>query len=159
MNNDTDLQRHVLARLELEPKLDTKQIVVSVQDGVVALAGSVETEDDRSMAERTVKLVPGVKGLIDDLRVGNTPDRPRTDAELAAAGASALQWLTTIPPEKVSITVHNAWLRLEGTVECSHQKETIEDLMWHLSGVRGVDNQITVGAPAAARAAVLLTPR
>jgi len=145
MNNDINLQTHVLTRLEFEPKLDAKQINVFVREGIVTLAGSVETDEDRIIAERTVKLIPGVRGLIDDLRVGNAAELPRTDAELSAAGAAALEWLTTIPPGTISITVHNAWFKVEGTVESPHQKATIEELMWRLPGVRGVDNRITVG--------------
>jgi osmotically-inducible protein OsmY len=153
MKTDTDLQRNVRARLELEPKLDTEQIGVSVRDGVVTLAGRVDAEEDRTATERTVKLVAGVRGVIDDLRVPDLQEPLRTDSDLATAGASALQWLTTIPPERVSITVHDAWLKLQGSVEYPHQRATLEDLMWNLPGVKGVENLITVQSQPAVSAA------
>ncbi len=151
MKSDSDLKSEVLNRLELEPKIDAASLGVSVQEGVVTLRGVVDSEDDRTLAERAVILMDGVKGLNDDeLHVGRSVRTRPTDAQLESAATDVIQWLTTISPEALKITARSGWLKLEGKVEWRHQARTIEDLVRQLPGVRGVENQLTVQSPRAA---------
>lgn len=68
----------------------------------------------------------------------------RADTELAAAAVDAVKWLTTIPVEAVRVTAHNGWLELEGEVQWSHQRQTLEEVTRHLPGVEGVSNHVQI---------------
>src|SRR5512139_4323979 len=95
MNSDLQLKEQVLSRLELEPKIDVAALGVSVEDGVVTLRGSVETENDRVSTERVVRELRGVKGVKgDELRVKSQLCTRPSDAELQAAACDAMDWLT-----------------------------------------------------------------
>ncbi len=148
MKSDIDLKREVQARLEFDPRLDVAGVGFSVQDGVVTLQGSLSSREARSATERAVKLVPGVKGLVDRIKVGSPEPEPPTDAEVAAVAKEAIQWLTTIPSEGVGVSVREGWVTLRGTVESQHQRETLEDVMRHLPQVKGVNDLLKLEAEA-----------
>jgi osmotically-inducible protein OsmY len=67
-----------------------------------------------------------------------------SDSEIAAAAVDAIQWLTTIPPETVKLTVQNGWVTLEGAVDWWHQRDTLGDIVRHVPGVKGLSNFITL---------------
>lgn len=148
MKSDIDLEKDVLVRLELDPTLDAAGVGVSVQDGVVTLQGSLSSAEDRSATERAVKLVPGVKGLVDRIRVASPAPESPTDAEVAQVAAEAIQWLTTVPPESVSVTVRDGWVNLRGKVESCSQREILEDVIRHLPQVKGVNDLLELEAAA-----------
>ena len=49
-----------------------------------------------------------------------------------------------IPADKIKVTVKNAWVTLEGTVEWQYQKTLAEASVKKLRGVVGVTNDIEV---------------
>ena len=59
-------------RIKLAGDMDVKgaNIDVAVKDGVVTLKGKVETDKQRSRAEKLTKKVKGVKSIDDQLVVG-----------------------------------------------------------------------------------------
>jgi osmotically-inducible protein OsmY len=145
MKTDLELKQDVLSRLELEPKIDPAELGVSVENGVVTLKGNMESEEDRVSAERAVRFVKGVKGLVDDELQVKAARRARPkDAEIQAAVCDAIQWITTVPREAIKVTAKDGWVTLEGDVEARHQATSIEELASEVRGVRGVKNALTV---------------
>ena len=69
-----------------------------------------------------------------------------SDTELVAAATDAIAWLTTVPHETITVTAHNGWLHLEGTVNYRHQRAIVEDVTRYLPGVRGVTDLIMIEA-------------
>ncbi len=70
----------------------------------------------------------------------------RSDTELAAAAADAIDCLTTVPLDRIRVRAQHGWLRLEGTVNWDHQRTMLEEVTRPLAGVRGVTNEITIQA-------------
>lgn len=73
-----------------------------------------------------------------------------SDKEIAAEAVDAIQWLTTISPETISITVQDGWISLEGTVDWWHQRDTLSELLLKLPGVKGLHNLLTLKVECAA---------
>lgn len=143
MKNDLQIRQEVLTRLELEAQIDPAQLRVSVENGVVTLTGTVEKDEDRTTTERAVRLLKGVKGLVDDdLQVESTRRARPRDAEIQAAALEAIQWLTTIPQEGFTVTARDGWLILQGQVESRHQAEFIEEVLRGVRGAHGVKNEL-----------------
>jgi osmotically-inducible protein OsmY len=144
MKNDADLKREVLVRLEFDRVLDVAGLGIAVRNGVVTLEGMVHDGQERAAAERAVKLVPGVKGVVDRIQVElPEPDSP-SDAEIATAVADAIQWLTTVPPETIQVAVQDGWVTLKGRVDSHHQRETVENVVRHLPQTKGVKNLLRI---------------
>ena len=148
MKSDIDLTNEVRVRLECDRRPDSSGVGVSVRDGVVTLQGSLDSDEDRSATERAVKLLPGVKGLVDRIKVALPEPRSPTDAEVAAVAADAIRWLTTVPPEDVTVTVRDGWVNLKGTVESRHQLQTLKDVIRHLPQVKGINDLLELKAAA-----------
>ncbi len=146
MKPDIQIQHAVVAQLEWEPSIEASQIGVAAGDGVVTLTGSVADYAAKLRAERVAKRVYGVKGVANDIEVKIPGLGKRSDADIAAAALGALRWDTAVPDDRIVVTVSDGWLTLEGEVEWQYQREAAFDDVHHLTGVRGVTNQVVVKA-------------
>jgi len=144
MKTDTQLQHDVLAELEWEPSIEASQIGVTAKDGVVAITGSVASYAAKIRAERVAKRVYGVKAVANDIGVKIPGSSQRSDADIAAAALSALKWDTTVPEDRIKVTIRDGWITLEGKVDWGYQKETAELVVHNLTGVTGLSSAITV---------------
>jgi osmotically-inducible protein OsmY len=150
MKDDKELQRDVLDELQWEPSVDAAEIGVAARGAVVTLTGSVPTYTEKVAAERVAKLVHGVKAVANDIAVRPVGYGERTDTDIAQAAVGALLWRTSVPNERIKISVSKGWVTLEGEVDWFYQKEAAEDTVRPLLGVRGVTDLITVKPRASA---------
>jgi osmotically-inducible protein OsmY len=68
---DEQLQQDIIDELAAEGNLDASTIGVAVRDGMVELVGSVPSVAEKHVAERTVRRVGGVRGIVDKLVTRN----------------------------------------------------------------------------------------
>jgi osmotically-inducible protein OsmY len=141
---DKDLKQHVENALGWEPSVDERDIGVAVDEGVVTLRGNVASYAEKIAAERTSLRVYGVKAVADDLVVRLAGIYQRTDTEIAHAAVNALKWHTTVPDDRVTLTVKDGWITLAGTVDWQYQKDAAARAVRDLTGVKAVTNDIRV---------------
>jgi hyperosmotically inducible protein len=65
--DDGTLAQNVKAKISADPKLGPQAVIVTARDGVVTLAGAVNTDADRSSAAQIAKGVEGVKSVTNNL--------------------------------------------------------------------------------------------
>jgi len=70
---------------------------------------------------------------------------------MAGEVKDAIECLTTIPTESLSVRVRDGWVYLAGPLKDQHQKEFVGELVQRLPGVQGVTNLITVEPDPASR--------
>lgn len=141
---DKALQNIVKSALDWDPSLDVAEIGITVDGGVVTLRGNVKTFSEKANAERVALRVYGVKAVANDLEVRLPGMLHRTDSDIALAVVNALKWNTSVPPDKVTVTVSKGWVTLKGTVDWNYQKEAASRAVRDLVGVVGVLNSISV---------------
>lgn len=141
---NSKLQHEVLAELEFDPSIDATQIGVTAEDGVVSLSGHVATFADKWNAERIAKRVHGVHAVANEVNVRLPAAETHDDAAIARSAANALAWNTAVPHDRITLSVTNGWLTLDGNVEWQYQKRASEDAVRVLAGVRGVTNNIVI---------------
>lgn len=139
-----DLLHQVQEELNWEPSVHADKITVAVNGDVVTLTGTVRSYAEKVAAERAVKRVRGVRGLVNDLDVKLLTTHQRSDTDIAEAAVGALRWNSMVPPDLVRVHLADGWLRLEGLVEWQYQRAAAEEAVRHLAGVVGVSNLITV---------------
>jgi len=144
MNSDRKLQIDVLDELRWEPGVNATDIGVSVKDGVVTLEGSVDSFAEKWAAEEAVKRLPGVKALAVEIEVTLPGASERNDADIARAAENALEWNVSVPQDRIKVTAENGFLTLEGEVDRQFQRSAAEQAVRHLTGVKGVTNEITI---------------
>lgn len=144
MRNDSELRTDIIGELNWDPSIRDEDIATAVKDGVVTLAGTVDTYAQRYAAARAVERVTGVSAIVNDLKVQIPSGMERSDADLAHAAVNALRWNIQVPDEHVQVKVANGWLTLEGQVVWYFQKEAAERAVRYLTGVKGVSNLLTL---------------
>jgi len=144
MKTDRQVQQDVSAELEWEPSVHAAHIGVAVKDGVVTLAGRVDSYAEKWSAERVAQRVSGVKAMATELTVQLTSLSKRTDADIAASVENLLEWSATLPAGVIKVMVEGGWVTLSGTVDWKYQKQSAADSVRHLMGVIGVSDQIII---------------
>ncbi len=144
MRDDFELQREVMNELKWEPGIKPERIGVHVDDGVIHLAGEVDSYPQKTAVERAVKRVPGVVAIADEIKIRLPDEYERTDEELARLAGSALEWSVSVPHDDVKVIVRDGWVTLDGEVGQWYQKVAAEEAVKNLVGVKGVTNGIRV---------------
>ncbi|MDP4076364.1 BON domain-containing protein [Acidovorax sp. A1169] len=144
MKTDSQLQQDVRAELTWEPSVNAAHIGVEVKDGVVTLAGQVESFTEKWSAERAAQRVSGVHAMATELKVHLAGTRERTDAEIAGSVRNVLEWTSSVPAGAVKVTVESGWVTLSGSVDWQYQKSAATDAVRHLIGVTGISDKIAI---------------
>jgi osmotically-inducible protein OsmY len=142
--SDAQIQADVLAELRYDPRVAPNEIGVAVKDGVATLSGVVDNYTKRWAAEEAAHRVRGVKAVANDIEVRLPSSGEKTDADLAAAAARALEWDAMLPLERLDVTVSKGWVTLKGDVEWQYQRSDAERVVRRIQGVKGVTSLITV---------------
>lgn len=144
MKSDSEIQADVMEELKWEPILNTAEIGVAVNNGIVTLSGAVESYAKKLAAESAAKRVSGVKAVAIDIEVMLQKAGKRSDTEIAQAAVNALKWNTQLSTEKIKVKVEDGWITLEGTLEWEFQKTMARNALENLFGVKGIINKITI---------------
>ncbi|POA63588.1 BON domain-containing protein [Pseudomonas sp. GW531-T4] len=142
--SDLNLRKFILEELEFQPDIDAANIGVTVENGVVTLTGHVNSYAQKISAERAVKGIKGVRALAEEIQVRLEKGAGTADDTIANRALNILNWSSDVPEGDIKIMVQNGWITLEGEVDWQYQKETAERAVRKLSGVVGVDNQLTL---------------
>jgi len=141
---DNRLRERLMIKIEWDPEITSADIAVSVEEAVVALTGFVHSYAEKLAAERAAKRIYGVKGVANDIEV--KPWVELSDPEIARNAVTALETRANVPDNRIKVTVKDRWIFLEGDVEWQYQKAAAESAVKHLTGVKGVTNQIAITA-------------
>lgn len=142
MTRDMDIQHDVLAELEHSPDIESTRIGVSVERGIVTLAGHVGSLGEKETAERITRSVYGVRAISNDLQVVVAPQFRRDDTALAAAATELLATHPLVPRDRIEISVDDGWLTLGGELDWDWQRHEAEDALRGLAGLRGMTSRI-----------------
>lgn len=144
MKSDAELKHDVENELRLEPSTSSIHIEVRVASGIVTLSGHVHRLAEKLEVEKVVKRLHAVKGVVNELDVRHPGGLVRTDEDIAVACENAIDCYYCIPKDKVKVSVLDGWVTLEGEVEWSFQKDDAAAAIRTLTGVCGVNNNLTV---------------
>jgi osmotically-inducible protein OsmY len=141
----TDAQIHhdVLEELKWDSRVDETEVGVQVASGVVTLTGTVTSWAKRVAAQEAAHRVIGVLDVANDLKVKVAGGLTRTDTEIAQAVRRALEWDVFVPEEKITTTVTDGWVTLDGAVDTWSQRNDAERAVRNLTGVKLVLNKVT----------------
>jgi osmotically-inducible protein OsmY len=141
--SDVELQQAVKDELLADPRVDSSQVAVSVQDGFVTLRGTVGSPRQKIEAGRAVRRVFGVRDVTNDLEVRILVGDRRDDAELRADVLQALM-LDSLVPKTVDAKVDNGIVTLTGRVNWHYERDEAEFVAGNVRGVRSVRSEIVL---------------
>jgi osmotically-inducible protein OsmY len=144
MRSDSDIKRDVEDELRWDPDIDPTDIAVSVNSGVVTLAGFVRSYMQKYQAEQDAKRVSGVIGVVNDIEVRLPGVDERPDPEIARDAVTQIKNELPYSWDRTRVIVKKGWVTLEGEVEWNYQRTRAEDAVRRVRGIRGVTNSIEV---------------
>lgn len=123
-------------------------VKVKSDNGVVTLTGTVQDKDDRDLAEDTVKNLPGVVAVNDNIEVKPTAPE-HSDAWIALKARSRLLMKANVSATTTKVDVKDGVVTLTGTADTRAQKDLTEAYVKDIDNVKAVRNEIMVKDPAA----------
>jgi hyperosmotically inducible periplasmic protein len=122
-------------------------VAVSVTDGVVTLSGDAVWDVPKDMALAIVAQTPGVKDVVDQLKVlpvSNVDDSIRRRTALAIYRDAVLGRYASDPAKPIRIVVDNGHVTLYGTVESAMDKNIAGVRANSVPGAFSVENKLVV---------------
>ena len=144
MKTGAQIHHDVLEELKWDSRVDETEVGVQVASGIVTLTGTVTSWAKRLAAQEAAHRVIGVLDVANDIKVKVAGGLTRTDTEIAQAVRRALEWDVFVPEEKITSTVTDGWVTLDGAVDTWSQRNGAERAVRNLTGVKLVLNKITV---------------
>ena len=145
---DAEIQQDVIRELKWDPRVEETDVGVEVDNGIVTLTGTVSGWAKRIAAQEAAHRVFGVLDVANNVTVRLPGTLTRTDTDLAEAVRHALRWDVMVPDERITSTVSNGWVTLDGTVNSWTEREDAERAVRNLAGIGNVTNRITIVSPA-----------
>jgi osmotically-inducible protein OsmY len=143
---DEDIARAAVNALAWSISVPADRIKVKVSKGWITLEGTVEWQYQKAAAEKAVRDLIGVKGVVNLVEV-----KPQASpAEVKVAIESALKRSAELDAKNIKVEADGDKVILRGTVRSWSEREEAERAAWRSPGVRSVDNRITIGSLAAA---------
>jgi osmotically-inducible protein OsmY len=139
--SDEDIAAAAIQALEWDAAVPSDTIRVTVAKAWVTLEGEVEWQFQKEDAEKVVRRLIGVRGVINSLNI-----KPRVaPAEIQKRIEQAFRRAAT-DIKNISVEVEGSKVVLKGTVRSFAEKEEAERAAWSARGITAVDNQIAVSS-------------
>src|ERR1044072_8918207 len=141
--DDKTLRRNVVAELDWDPSVDSANIGVTVDNGIVTLTGHVPTYAEKIAAAGVVRRVKGVRAVAQESEVFSAYTG-NSDENIARRAVNILEWDIMLPRDAVKVQIAQGYVTLSGQVEWDYQRRIAEADVRKLGGVKGVTNNITL---------------
>ncbi len=141
VRSDTDIAHAAVSALKWDVEVPDARIQVLVDDGWVSLDGAVDWQFQRSAAEKAVRYLTGVKGVINRISV----QQPKVSAyEVNQRIEEALKRSAAFDADRITIEARDGKVVLRGTVRSWAEREDAERAAWAAPGVSEVEDEIAV---------------
>jgi osmotically-inducible protein OsmY len=139
---DADIARAATNNLEWHASVPHDRIKVLVENGWVTLDGTVEYHFQKAEAQRVVRNLLGVKGVINriDLKPVISP------VDIKNKIVQALQRTAAVDAKHISVESSDTKVILRGAVKSWVEREGAEQVAWAAPGVSEVENNIEIAA-------------
>ncbi len=141
---DGQTQGAIERRLTMDTRVNSELIGVSVENGHVKLFGTVESLEEKAMANSIASSVVGVQSVMSAIRV-----KPKVSKDQKIQNSIQHLILETgiHSPKTITVRVADGVVTLEGNVSQKKDKQAAFRLAQSVKGVREVENLLQVVEP------------
>ncbi len=142
-----DVNAKVRREIASDPRISGIALETSVEDSTVTLVGSVKSFAAKVYAEAAAHRVSEVTVVNNRLEVKIPRHEFRADKEISDAVRYHFKWNVLLPSGSIDCVVVDGWVLLQGKVSAEYQKLEAQVAISHISGVKGIVNDIEIAAP------------
>lgn len=135
--SDAEITTNIENAWLLDPATDSYKVSVTVEDGLAILSGTVQSWQEKNLAEKVAKGVAGVTDIDNQINIVYEVERP--DPEIETEIEQALRWDVLVDHALIDVAVTDGNVTLAGTVGSSAEKRHATTNAW-VTGVQSVDN-------------------
>ena len=141
--SDDEIDKRALNMLSWDSVVPSEVIQVTVHSGLVTLTGKVNWQYQKSSAERSIRKLSGVRGVINNIEI-----EPHAKAEnVKSKIEAALKRHAEVEAKGIRITVRDdSEVLLEGKVQSWEEKAAVENAAWSAPGVKNVRDRLTIAS-------------
>jgi osmotically-inducible protein OsmY len=140
---DDEIAARAVKILQWDSIVPDERISIEVEKGIVTLAGTVEWQYQKDEAEFDIHKLGGVKMIINDIVV-----KPQIRAADVKDGIRrALERNADLDASRITVTVQNDKVILDGKVGAWIEREIAERAAWSAPGVAAVEDRIAIARP------------
>lgn len=137
---DPEIAREVVTALKNQLPFSHERIKAVVRNGWVTLEGDVEWQYQRLTAERAVRPLKGVKGIINDIKT-----KPRIEpSDIKQKIQEAFRRSAEVDANQITVETSGGEVILKGKVRSWLERDEAERVAWRAPGVTKVDDRIVV---------------
>ena len=137
---DTELAQAALGALKWNTMVPADRLTLVVRNGWLTLNGTVDWQYQKDAAQRAVRDLTGVKGVINDVAI-----RPLVKAaDVRDKIEAALKRSAEIDARRINVNAKDGTVVLSGTVHSWSERREAERAAWAAPGVRLVDDRLSV---------------
>ncbi len=136
LRSDEQIQNDIKQALLKDPATESFEVNVTVSDNVATLGGTVQSWQEKMLAEKIAKSVKGIKNVENNIDVNYVEER--ADTEIQQSIESALERDVLVDDALIEVQVNDGRVKLTGTVGSASEKTQAISDAW-VSGVTAVD--------------------
>lgn len=137
---DTEIAQAAVHALKWHSAVPDDRVTLTVKDGWIALAGTLDWQYQKDAAAKAVRDLTGVKGVTNDIRVQPHVKTIDVRDKIEAAFKRSAE----IDARRINVTAQDGKVILSGNVHSWAERQEAERAAWAAPGVSLVEDRLSV---------------
>jgi len=137
---DTEIAQAAVNALKWHTAVPDDRVSITVKDGWIALAGTLDWQYQKDAAARAVRDLTGVKGVTNEIRVQSRVKTTDVRDKIEAAFKRSAE----IDARRINVTAQDGKIILSGNVHSWAERQEAEQAAWAAPGVSQVEDRLAV---------------